>query len=99
MPRNSRRGTCRPITARHTVIGVESTRPTGPHSQVQNTAEMIKASGETPGFAPETQGSTKFDTITSNTMNKAIVIRGVNQLVEIANDSNTGKRAPTHGPT
>ena len=32
-------------------------------------------------------------------MNKPIVISGVNQLVEIANDSNTGKSAPAHAPT
>jgi hypothetical protein len=35
----------------------------------------------------------------SRTTNKPIVINGVNQLVEIANDSTTGKSAPTHGPT
>src|SRR4029077_18633036 len=97
--RNSSRGTCRPITAKHTVIGVESTRPTGPQSHVQNTAEMINAIGDTPVFAPYTQGSTKFDAIASNTINKAIVISGMNQLLEIANESSTGKRAPTHGPT
>src|SRR6476660_5905284 len=98
MLRNSSRGTCRPMTAKHTVIGAESTRPTGPHNQVQNIAEMIKATGDTPVCAPYSHGSIKFDTITSKTTKRAIVTSGVSQLLEMANDNTMGKNAPAHGP-
>jgi hypothetical protein len=50
--RKESRGMCRPMTTRQTVIGVASTRPTGPQSQVQPTAAKMSAIGDTPVLAP-----------------------------------------------
>ena len=40
--------TLRPSTAIHTVSGVESSRPTGPQTQIQNSAETSSANDDTP---------------------------------------------------
>jgi hypothetical protein len=40
------------MTTRQTVSGVASTSPTGPQSQVQNTAATISAMDETPVLEP-----------------------------------------------
>ena len=47
-----KRGTCRPITTRHTVSGVARMRPGGPQIQVQKTAATINAMEETPVLEP-----------------------------------------------
>ena len=43
---------CRPSTTRHKVSGIDSIRPTGPHSQPQNIAEMTTETGESPVLWP-----------------------------------------------
>jgi hypothetical protein len=41
-----------PITTRHTVIGMASSKPIGPHSHVQNAAATSNAIGDTPVRLP-----------------------------------------------
>ena len=47
-----------PQTVRQTVIGVDNSSPTGPHSQPQKIAQISSAIGETPTRCPTTSGST-----------------------------------------
>jgi hypothetical protein len=42
------------------VSGVDSSRPTGPHSQYQNAAAISRATGRTPTFWPYSTGSRKW---------------------------------------
>ncbi len=46
------RGHTGPTLRRHTVSGVDSTRPTGPHSHAQKIAATMIASGERPVREP-----------------------------------------------
>ena len=46
------RSTCRPSTTRHMVSGVDSSRPTGPHSNVQKAAATMTATPESPVLWP-----------------------------------------------
>src|SRR5437899_12322194 len=60
MLRNSMLGTYRPITTTQTVNGVARNKPTGPQSQVQNTAAIRIARGEMPVVFPYRYGSAKL---------------------------------------
>ena len=57
MLRNVRLGTFFPSTTRQTVIGPDKISPTGPHSQLQNTAATSRANGEMPVLRPHSNGS------------------------------------------
>src|SRR5678810_38618 len=73
MCKKRRRGTYLPITARHTVSGVDRNKPIGPHSQLQNTAATITANDDTPVLEPYSQGSTRLLLINSSVTNNPIV--------------------------
>src|SRR5687767_8486411 len=98
MSRKDSCGTCLPMTRRQTVNGVARSNPTGPHSQVQNTAATRTATGDTPVFLPYSDGSTTLLVKSSRAINSPNVRMGATQPVEIARDRPIGIDAAIHGP-
>src|SRR6266446_2532114 len=58
-------GTYLPSTTRHTVNGVDMTRPIGPHSHVQNAAATSKATCEMPVLWLKSSGSMTLTVVSS----------------------------------
>src|ERR1700691_5509301 len=52
--------TWRPATSKHKVRGVETISPTGPQSQLQNTAAMTTDKGDNPVVWPYSLGSSNW---------------------------------------
>src|SRR5687768_18323206 len=98
MPKKESCGKCLPTTNRHTVNGVASNSPTGPHSHSQKTAATRIATGDTPVFLPYSQGSRTLLLKSSRAMNSPTVRMGANQPVEMAIDRPIGIAAAIHGP-
>src|SRR5690242_8108649 len=86
------------MTTRHTVSGVERTRPTGPQSQVQNVAATRTATGDRPALAPKSQGSMAWLVINSTAMKRPKVSKKADQPGAIASESASGKSAVTQVP-
>ena len=97
--RNANCGRCRPITSRHTVSGVDSTSPTGPHSAVQNVAATISDMADRPVLAPYSQGSTRLLLMSSSTTMRASTQATIVHPGSTAKASSSGNTAPTSGPT
>src|SRR3954470_188586 len=97
--RNER--TLRPSTAKHTVNGVESSRPTGPQTQIQNSAETSSANEDTPVRRPNTSGSMNHAVTKSRARNSTSVCTVSAQPGKMANASeagiNTDSSVPTYG--
>src|ERR1041384_3002675 len=93
--------TLRPSTATHTVSGVDSSSPTGPHTQIQNSAETSSANDDTPVRRPNTSGSMNHAVTKSSTMNSASVCTVSAQPGKVAKASdagiNTDNSVPTYG--
>ncbi len=85
--------TWRPATTRHRVSGVDSSRPIGPHSAPQNSAETITASGDRPELWPYTFGSITFATSSSSATKTATQDRASVQPGSMA-ATNTAIMAP-----
>src|SRR6186713_2214510 len=91
--RNDNLSTCRPSTTRHTVNGVASTSPIGPHSAVQKVAETTTATGERPVVRPYNVGSTTCPIIGSMTKKSAAVQASIHQPGSTATASASGNAA------
>ena len=72
------------------VNGVDSKRPIGPHSQVQNVAATTIASGDNPIRRPNSQGSIAWPKMISNTANKSTVAIAIVQPGSTLSASSTG---------
>src|SRR5947209_6266925 len=86
-----------PMTARQAVMGVESSSPQGPHSQVQNAAAISKATSETPMLRPYNTGSTTLLMIRSSARNRpstsALGVQpGMNKQVQGGPDNGSDQR-------
>src|SRR6186997_21207 len=98
MPTNVSPGTCLPSTTRHTVSGVAISRPSGPHSHVQNATEISSATCDTPAeLAYNTVSSTRLVN-TSSAANMPITVNGPVQPGSAARLTRIGAPAPTTGP-
>src|ERR1044072_7381424 len=86
--RNER--TLRPSTAIHTVSGVESSRPTGPQTQIQNSADTSNANDDTPVRRPNTNGSMTQAVTKSSVRNSASVCTVSAQPGKVAKASDAG---------
>src|SRR5690349_19224660 len=95
---NLRRSTCLAKTTRHSVRGVESKRPKGPQSQVQNDAATTTATGDSPALFPHTNGSATFPVRGSTTANKATVHSVMVQSLPTAAASAIGRQAARIAP-
>src|SRR5688572_33065780 len=92
-------GTCFPSTTRHAVIGVDSTSPSGPHSQAQITAARITATPDRPTLWPYRSGSMTLLLSSSTTMNSAATDRGCVQPDDVTRLPSRGRQAPLQRPT
>src|SRR5262245_42251483 len=99
MSRNSRPGTYRPSTTRHTVSGTESTRPAGPQSQLQNATDTSSAMSETPTVRRYTSGSRMRNIAGSSTTNSATTSNGFSQPLNTARLNAIGMSAAVQTPT
>src|ERR1700736_6080774 len=90
---------CRPATSRHKVNGVDTIKPTGPHSQLQNIAAITTDSGDKPVVCPYNCGSTICAAISSTTTNKPNVANAMLHPESTAAASNAEHRAAIHTPT
>src|ERR1700693_95677 len=89
----------RPATTRHSVNGVETINPTGPHSQLQNIAATTTDSGDRPVVWPYSWGSTSWPAINSTmTNNPRVAIDNV-QPGSTAAASTAANNAAIHTPT
>src|SRR5262245_13766387 len=96
---NCKRGMYLPITTRQTVIGVASSRPSGPHSHVQQSAETTIATCDTPALLPDRHGSSTL-LLTSSSSTKNPITSSVNvQPSNTATAISTGIAAAIQGPT
>ena len=89
----------RPSTAIHTVSGVDSSSPTGPHTQIQNSAETSSANDETPVRRPNTNGSMNHAVTKSSVRNSASVCTVSAQPGNVANASDAGISTDSSVPT
>src|SRR5688572_2638247 len=96
--RNPSCGTYFPSTTRHTVSGVASSSPTGPHRNVQNTADTSTAIVDIPVLEPYSHGSMTLLLSSSITMNIAHVAMNTPYPWNTANATAIGKMAAIHGP-
>src|SRR3984885_10186711 len=92
-------GKYRPKATKEAVRGVESSRPIGPHSQVQNIAETMTAKGDIPALPPKTIGSITLLVNTSRKQYRPRVRIGAVHVVEMATERTSGKKADIHSPT
>src|SRR5688572_22982552 len=95
--RNER--TLRPSTAIQTVSGVDSSRPTGPQTQIQNSADTSNANDETPVRRPNTSGSMNHAVTKSSVRNNATVCIVSVQPGKVANASDAGMSTDSKVPT
>jgi hypothetical protein len=96
--KNPSPGTCLPNTPRHTVSGVASRIPNGPHSQPQNATPISSATCEMPATpAYKTVSNTRF-VISSSTANSASTRNGLVQPAS-ASETSSGTTAATVAPT
>src|SRR5687767_7065174 len=96
--RNASCGTYFPSTTRHTVSGVASSSPTGPHRNVQNTADTMTAIVDMPVLEPYSHGSMML--LLSNSMMtniSPVAMNGPNPWYA-ANETASGNAAAIHGP-
>src|SRR3954454_945904 len=91
-------GTYFPMTTTHTVIGVERSNPTGPHSQVQNAAANSTASVVNPVLDPNSSGSSALAAMISIIRKPPITSSPARALSYTASDSSSGMLAATHTP-
>src|SRR4051812_15238840 len=98
MFKNPKLGINRPMDTKQTVKGVDKSKPTGPHSQVQNTAAASTASGVMPVEVPYSHGSITFATMISMTAKRPKVNKGLVQLGSTANARANGIEAAIHAP-
>ena len=89
----------RPATTKHRVNGVDTIRPTGPHSQLQNIAATTTDSGDIPVVWPYSSGSTSWLAISSTITNSAKVAIASVHPGSTAAPSSTEKKAAIHTPT
>ena len=82
-----------------TVSGVASNSPTGPHTQIQNSAENSSANDDTPVRCPNTNGSTKYAVTKSSIRNNASVCNVSAQPGNVANASDAGMSTDSSVPT
>src|SRR4051812_47641915 len=95
---NCRRSTCLAKTTRQSVSGVDSSKPKGPHSQVQNDAVTTTATGDRPALFPQTNGSTTCPVSGSTTANKITVQNVIVQSFPTAAANAIGKPAARMAP-
>src|SRR4029453_1355053 len=94
-----RPGTCLPSTTRHTVSGDAISKPSGPHSHVQNVTHTSSTPCATPTApAYSTVSSTRFVN-SSRTTNKARTINGPVHPFGAAKLTGIGAPAASTGPT
>ena len=79
--------------------GVDSSRPTGPHSVPQNNADMISASGVTPVDSPNSSGSTIWPSTRSQATIQPSTRKGCAQPGVTAKAIRVGSTAPSAVPT
>src|SRR5690349_14175286 len=96
--RNASCGTYLPSTTSTTVSGVASSSPTGPHRNVQNTAETRMATVDIPVLEPYSHGSMRLLLASSMMTNIAPVAKNAPNPWNTANDTASGNAAATHGP-
>src|SRR5580692_5266609 len=80
------------------VSGVASTKPTGPHSQVQNDAATMIATGDRPELWPKITGSSTCPANSSRTTNRITVSKSISQPDPTAAASMSGKIAEMNAP-
>src|SRR5690606_26167552 len=83
---------------RHTVSGVASSKPIGPHSVVQKMAARMIATAEMLVLDPYSHGSTKLLLTISMTTTSPSVSRNVVQPGSTATASSSGNDADSTGP-
>ena len=81
-----------------TVNGVASSRPTGPHSHVQNVAATMTARDETPVEWLKTIGSMTLTKVSSTTTSNPTVSSIGRQESNTARESSTGNAAAMGAP-
>src|SRR5687767_10408869 len=96
--KNSSCGTYLPSTTRHTVSGLDKTRPIGPHKKPQNTAASTVATTETPMLMPYNQGSMMLLLTSSSTIKKPMTASGGHQLGNWTTLRAIGRMAATGAP-
>src|SRR3954454_730733 len=92
------RGTCRPITTRQTVSGMDNSKPTGPHNHDQKIADATIARGEIRALAPYSHGSTALPITNSKTINSTKVSTTAVHPGVAANASSSGATAAMGAP-
>ena len=89
------------MTTRHTVSGVASSRPSGPHAHVQNATAMSRPTSETPALRAYSSTSSTPLVNTSSTAKSPTTsspfVQPSNTAIVIATGSPAPSQMPTYG--
>src|SRR3974390_3501858 len=86
----------RPATNKHSVNGVDTIKPIGPHNQLQNIAATTTDKGDRPVVCPYSWGSTSCVAINSTITNRLKVANAMVHPLSTAAASSAEQSAAIH---